>query len=111
MKINSSSTGIELLSYLKQIRQQQQKPNDSNAQPNARQAAEMDKVNVSDRAREVLQASRSLQGVADVREAKVAQVKLDVNNGTYKVVGSKVATEMLRESLENGLIMQSMSQS
>jgi flagellar biosynthesis anti-sigma factor FlgM len=111
MKINSNQPGIELHSYLKQIQQQQEKSNEPTRPANVRQSPEMDKVNVSDRAREALQASQSSQGTSDVREAKVAQVKMDVNNGTYKVVGAKVAAGMLRESIENNLILQKVSKS
>jgi flagellar biosynthesis anti-sigma factor FlgM len=111
MKINSNNPGIELRSNIKQIPQQQQKSNESTAPANARQTPGVDKVNLSDRARKALQASQSLRGVSDVSEAKVAQVKMDVNNGTYKVVGAKVATRMLRESIENNLILQKVSKS
>ena len=39
-------------------------------------------------------------------EVKVAQVKWAVKNGTYEVAGVKVAAGMLRESFENGLLLQ-----
>lgn len=106
MKINSNHPGIELHSYLKQIQQQQQKSNEPSAPANARQAQGVDKVNLSDQARALQQASQSLQSMSDVRQEKVSQVKMDVRNGTYKVVGAKVATGMLREAFENNSILQ-----
>lgn len=106
LKINSGRTGIKLHAYLKQIQQQKQKSNEPAISFKVGQGQEMDRVNLSDQAREALQASQSSQGMSDVREEKVAQVKMKVNNGTYKVVGAKAAAGMLREAIENNLILQ-----
>jgi anti-sigma28 factor (negative regulator of flagellin synthesis) len=36
----------------------------------------------------------------------VEKVKMEVDKGTYKVVGAQVATDMLKESFENNMILQ-----
>jgi negative regulator of flagellin synthesis FlgM len=105
MKINGNGAGIELLSYLKQL-QQQQKPADLHSERNSYQVSDIDKVNLSDRGREVQQAFNMLKGMPDVRDAKVARIRMDVENGTYQVVGPRIATEMLREAFENNMILQ-----
>ena len=47
-----------------------------------------------------------MKDAPDVRTEKVEQTKLEVDKGTYKVVGAQVATDMLRETFENNLILQ-----
>ena len=106
MKINGNGAGVELLSYLKQL-QQLQKPADVVPERNSYQVSDIDKVNLSDRGREVQQAFNMLKEMPDVRDAKVARIRMDVENGTYKVVGPRIATEMLREAFENNMILQS----
>lgn len=104
MKINGNGAGIELLSYLKQL-QQQQKLNDLYSGSNRYQFSGIDKVNLSDRGREVQQSFNMLKELPDVRESKVAQIRMDVENGTYKVIGPRIASEMLREAFENNMIL------
>jgi negative regulator of flagellin synthesis FlgM len=105
MKVNSNNPSIELNAYVKQVRQQQ-KTADA-AQPGGQPAQESgDKVNLSSQAREVQKASEMLKSMPDVRTDKVEKVKMEVEKGTYKVVGAQVATDMLKESFENNLILQ-----
>ncbi|MBI5064250.1 MAG: flagellar biosynthesis anti-sigma factor FlgM [Desulfatitalea sp.] len=105
MKVNSNNPGIELNAYVKQVRQQQKTADAAqSANPPAQESG--DKVNLSSRAREVQQASEMLKSMPDVRTDKVEKVKMEVDKGTYKVVGAQVATDMLKESLENNLVLQ-----
>jgi len=106
MKVDSNNTSIELNAYLKQVRQQQQQPNDPTAQQASKPSQEGDKVNLSDQARQLQQAAQAAKSAPDVDEKKVEQAKLEVDKGTYKVVGAQVATDMMRESFENNLILQ-----
>jgi flagellar biosynthesis anti-sigma factor FlgM len=103
MNINSNSPAIHLNAYVSQVRQQQQTAESATAQATTGQA---DTVNLSDQAREAQKAVQSLQNTSDVRTDKVEKVKMEVDKGTYKVVGAQVATDMLRESLENNLVLQ-----
>ena len=105
MKVNSNNPSIELNAYVKQVRQQQKMAD--TAQPAAQPAQENgDKVNLSSRAREVQQASEMLKSMPDVRTEKVEKAKMEVDKGTYKVAGAQVATNMLKESFENNMILQ-----
>ena len=104
MKIDGTQKPVQMDAYLKQVGDQQQKADSQ--QVKAGQTTQYDKVDLSDRAREIQQASQTLKQMPDVREDKVQQVKMDVEKGTYKVVGSQVATDMLRESFENDLVLQ-----
>ncbi|KJS30384.1 MAG: hypothetical protein VR64_17005 [Desulfatitalea sp. BRH_c12] len=103
MNIHSNGPAIHLNAYVNQVRQQQQTAESAAAQPTAGQA---DTVNFSAQAREAQKAVQSLQITSDVRTDKVEKVKMEVDKGTYKVVGAQVATDMLRETLENNLVLQ-----
>jgi flagellar biosynthesis anti-sigma factor FlgM len=105
MKVSGNHTAVQMEAYLKQV--QQQKQLSANNDPAAaRQSSQADKVDLSYRAREVQQAAQILKQMPAMREEKVQQAKMEVDNGTYKVVGARVATDMLRESFENNLILQ-----
>jgi flagellar biosynthesis anti-sigma factor FlgM len=108
MKTDAGKPAIELNAYLKQLRQKQLKKALQQERPSCGQGIETGKVNMSEQVREVRQAARALQLMPDVREAKVARVRMAVEQGTYRVDGAKVATGMLRESFENNLILQNM---
>lgn len=103
MKIETTHAAVELNAYLKQIQQQR----GSAVQPEQPFGGQADKVHLSDRAREIQQATQASRSMPDVREDKVAQVKSAVDQNTYTVDGAKAAAGMMRESLENDLILQS----
>lgn len=105
MKVSGSNTTVQLDAYLKQVQQQKQM-SPGNDPAAARHTAQGDKVDLSSRAREVQQAAQALKQMPDIREEKVQQVKMEIDTGTYKLVGAQVATDMLRESFENNLILQ-----
>jgi len=105
MKVDTNQGAIEYSGYLRQIQQQQQAP-EQKAQAKAAQAGGGDTVQLSDRAREIQKAAQAVKEAPDVRMEKVEQTKLEVDKGTYKVVGAQVATDMLRETFENNLILQ-----
>lgn len=106
MKVNGSNGGVELNAYVKQVQQQQRKPNEQAAQSAPKQGDTADKVNLSDQAKEILQASRAAREVPDVRTDKVEKARMEVEKGTYNVVGAQVATDMMRESFENNMVLQ-----
>ena len=44
-------------------------------------------------------ARKLIKAVPDVRDEKVAQIKKQIENGTYKIDGEKIALKMIKESL------------
>jgi negative regulator of flagellin synthesis FlgM len=106
MKVDANSNNVQLNNYLNQVRNQQQASSTQAQQDQTRQAAGGDKVELSDKAKEVQQASQALKSMPDTRTDMVAKTKLEVEQGTYKVNGTKVATGMLKESFENDTILQ-----
>jgi negative regulator of flagellin synthesis FlgM len=105
MKVNGGM-GIELLSYVKQLQQQHPKPGEFGAERSISSGSEFDKVHLSDRAREVHQAFNMLKQMPDVREAKVSEIRMDVERGTYRIIAPQVAGKMLSEAFENNMILQ-----
>lgn len=106
MKVSSNNPSVELNAYVKQVRQQQSGGNEPSAQSAAKSAQSGDKVVLSDRARQLQQATQTAKESSAVDMKKVQKAKMDVDKGTYKVVGAQVATDMMRESLENNLVLQ-----
>ena len=108
MKVDTSTTNVQLNTYLKQVRNQQQASQTQNQQDPTRPAAGAggDKVELSERAKEVQQAAQMLREMPETRTDMVAKTKMDVAQGTYKVNSTKVATGMLKESFDNDTILQ-----
>jgi negative regulator of flagellin synthesis FlgM len=64
-------------------------------------AAAGDKVHLSPQVRE-LQAARSVAaGIPEIREAKVAAIRAQIEAGTYRVDSEKIAGKVLAEALLN----------
>jgi negative regulator of flagellin synthesis FlgM len=57
----------------------------------------VDKVNLSPVARDVSQIRAAVNGLPEVREEKVQNIKDSIDKGTYKVEPEKIAGKMLEE--------------
>lgn len=62
-------------------------------------AAVTEKVDLSSRAKDIQQVRQILEDIPDVREDKVAELKRQIDNGTYQVNADKIAEKMVSESL------------
>lgn len=92
---------VNIEAYVNQV-QEKDKVDATSEQPE-KQQAKADTVELSDAGKRVQEAHKQLESVPDIREEKVAQLKEQVENGTYEVDAEKVADKMLRESLLNDL--------
>lgn len=102
MKVNGDQTAIQLDAYLKNI--QAKKAQASNKQNQAPVQNSVDQVNLSGKARAMQQAAHELSNAEGRIAGRVQQVKMEIDKGTYKVDGAKVANDMLKESIENGQV-------
>lgn len=68
-------------------------------------AAQQDRVDLSGRARLIADAQRAVAFVSDVRESLVAEVQIDLENGTYVFDNQRSAEGILRESMVNEAAM------
>jgi flagellar biosynthesis anti-sigma factor FlgM len=63
-----------------------------------------DTVFISDTAKRIQEAQAQLQSIPDVRADKVAELKSQIENGTYEIKPDQIAEKMIRESLLNDLL-------
>jgi len=56
-------------------------------------------VNLSTKAKDIQQIRQLLDRIPDTREAKIMELKQQIESGTYKVDAGKVAEKMVGESL------------
>ena len=60
-------------------------------------SAKTDTVVISDDARRIQEARAQLDAIPDVREDKVAELRDQIQNGTYQVDAEKTAEKLLKE--------------
>ncbi len=105
MKVADNNTPIQLDAYTRQLQQNGQRSKTAPQEQGGIKAPN-DKVELSSAAMEYQRASQTSGDIGLVDDDKVQKVKMQVETGTYKVVGAQVATDMLKESLENDVILQ-----
>ena len=88
MEITSKDT-VNIDAYVKQV-QDKDKADAASEQPE-KQQAKADTVELSDTGKRIQEAHKQLESIPDIREEKVAQLKEQVENGTYEVDAEKVA--------------------
>ncbi len=96
MKIddNSQSVVVELFRHQK-VEQQAAEAGAKGAEPGSKPTRSADKVDISPSAGRLNETSNTLKGPAEIRSDKVAQVKAQIEAGTYQVSGKAVAEKML----------------
>lgn len=75
------------------------------AQPGA---APGDTVNLTESGREFKTAVQNARLLPDIREDRVMQLKRQLEEGTYRVKGRRIAVNMIDETLENNTILKHM---
>jgi negative regulator of flagellin synthesis FlgM len=104
MEINGNSSTVNLISQInKAAESNHQEPAKTSGK--SKPSGNSDKVELSEQAKEVSRAFAQLKALPDVRQGKVGEIKNQVETGTYRVDGSKIAMSMLNESLENNAIL------
>jgi len=93
------SQGIQIDAYVNQVHEKN-KVDASNNKPD-KAAAKTDTVVISDAAKRIQEIRNQLDSVPDVREEKVAQLRNQIENGTYKINADKTAENIIREGLIN----------
>lgn len=93
--------GINIEAYVNQV-QEKDKVDAASEQPENRQT-KADTVALSDTAKKIQEAQKQLETISDVRVDKVAQLKNQIEKGTYEMDEEKIADKMLRDSLLNDL--------
>ena len=92
---------VNIEAYVNQV-QDKDKVDATSEQPE-KQETKSDTVVLSDTAKKIQQTQTQLKAIPDVREDKVAQLKEQIENGTYEIDEEKIADKMLKDSLFNDL--------
>ena len=99
MEITGKGSSVNLKAYMSNLKDKQKmEPVSEKPVP---PKTEGDKVALSPRAKEIVEAKKIIDSMPDIREEKVAAIKKEIENGTYKVDGKKVAVNMIKESILN----------
>ena len=95
------SQGIQIDAYVKQVHDNN-KAGPAAEQPD-KSAPKTDTVVISEAAKKVQEARAQLNDIPDVREDKVAELRNQIQNGTYQVDAEKTADKLLKEHLRNAV--------
>ena len=99
MVIDSKTIQANVSQYVKQVDSPQKAA--PAGQHEAPPQPRGDTVALSDEAKALQRTEKALADVPDVREEKVAAIRKQLAQGTYKVDGQKIAFNMLKESILN----------
>jgi negative regulator of flagellin synthesis FlgM len=92
---------VNIEAYVNQVKDKDKV--DAAAEKPEKQPAKTDTVVLSDTAKNVQEAQKQLETIPDVREDKVAQLKEQIENGTYEMDEEKIADKMMKDALLNDL--------
>ena len=92
---------VNIDAYVNQV-QDKDKVDAASEQPE-KQKTKADTVVLSDTAKKVQEAQNQLEAIPDVREDKVAELKEQIENGTYNMDEEKIAGKIIKDALLNDL--------
>ena len=92
---------VNIEAYVNQV--QDKDKVDATSEQLEKQETKADTVVLSDTAKKIQETQTQLKAIPDVREDKVAQLKEQIENGTYKIDEEKIADKMLKDLLFNDL--------
>ncbi len=102
MKIIDNRSFINIDAYVRNI--DENKKVDTTCKNNTNSVLKEDKVELSSAAIKLQEAKKIMDSIPDIREQKIAQIKTQIENGTYQIDGRKTASGLLKESLLNDLL-------
>ncbi len=70
-----------------------------------RSAAEKDTVSLTERGRAFKAAAEHAHLLPEIREDRVMQLKRQLEEGTYRVTGDRIAANLINETLENNQVL------
>jgi negative regulator of flagellin synthesis FlgM len=94
-----NNQGVQIDAYVNQVHDKNKVAPSENKSDKA--AAKTDTVVISDAAKRIQEVRSQLDEVPDVNEEKVAQLRNEIENGTYKINADQIAGKMIREGLIN----------
>ncbi len=101
MEISSKNHPVNIDAYVNQVNNKTSSR--SVSEQSGKPAIKADTVDISDTAKKIQEAKSHLENIPDIREEKVAELKSQIENGTYEINADKIASKMLRDALLNDL--------
>ena len=93
------SQGVQIDAYVNQVHDKNKVDSSENKADKA--AAKTDTVVISDAAKRIQEVRSQLDAIPEVDEEKVAQLKKEIENGTYERNADQIAGKMISEGLIN----------
>ena len=91
--------GVQIDAYVNQVHDKNK--TESSEEISNKAAAKTDTVVISDAAKRIQEVRTQLDAVPDVDEEKVAQLKKEIEEGTYQRSADEIAGKMIQEGLIN----------
>lgn len=101
MKITGDNHLANIDAYVKNIKDK--KKIDASSGRASGEVIAKDEVVLSPEAKEIQKAKELLDSIPDIRKEKVAEIKAQIEDGTYEINGEQIALKMIEESLINEL--------
>ncbi len=102
MEISGKVPAIKIDAYLNSVKDKNKTDSSSSNRPGS--VNHEDKVNLSQNVKDVQDARDKLDAIPDIREEKVAEIKSQLEKGTYNIDGEKIALNMMKESLIDEIV-------
>ena len=101
MKISDQNASVNIDAYINQVKKNQEA--DPSVEATGQENRKQDSVELSQTAKELQAARKIIEQVPEIRTDKVAQLKAQIENGTYDIDSGKIAEKLLQESLSNDM--------
>ncbi len=85
---NNNINASKIANYYQQIKKREEKSD---------KKVQNDKMQISDKAKEMIKAKKELENQPEVRAEKVTSIKEKIAEGTYQVDSKKIAAKILKD--------------
>ena len=97
MKISDKGPTVNLDAYLKNV-------SDKGSDPSVAKGGQLgapsgEKIDLSEKAKDIRSAKKAMENVPDIRTEKVESLKEAISKGVYNVKGEVIADKMIRQSI------------
>lgn len=109
MEISGNNSRVNLVDYVKRANEYNQQDLNKTADRAQQSTSGGDKVELSNKAIEINSLFETARKIPEIREDKVNEIQRQVETGTYPIEPEKIATSMLKETLQNNAILNAMN--
>jgi negative regulator of flagellin synthesis FlgM len=102
MKVNGNPPNINIEAYLQKVQNKKAPEVLQNGQDP--DGVKNDNVILSPKAKEIYEAKKILRECPDINEEKVAEIKKQIEEGTYQIDSKKIAEKLLKDTLLDELL-------